>query len=346
MPVPLPRATRVLVDLFLEYNLPPAWIARHVGISLASVYNIRRDVLEYGTATPQRLPSLGGRPLSASPEVMTSLEQYVLRNPCVYQDEIAGYLWQEFGLEVHRTTVSRMLRRMRFSRKVARRVSYHQSMLLRSQWIAETQHLLPEQCIFVDESAFNERTGWRRHAYSRIGHSGRYHGDVTRGRCWSVLPAYTVDGYLPCTLIQEGSINGEEFYNWIATELLPHCAPYPAPKSVVIMDNCGTHRDYSIEEAIEEAGCRIMYLPPYSPDLNPIELTFGVLKAWIRRHFVEDWPLFSSDFGAWLRYAVAESHCDRFGTEHFKHCDYISSMDFNALMAVRLGDVSAEEVAE
>lgn len=216
-----------------------------------------------------------------------------------------------------------MLRRMRFSRKVARRVSYHQSMLLRAEWITVTYDLRPEQCVFFNESAFNERTGWRRYAYSRIDHSGRYHGDITRGKCWSVLPAYTIDSYLPCTLIKEGSVNGNDFYACIIDDLLPHCSPHPAPRSVIIMDNCGTHGDLSIEEAITEAGCVLKYLPPYSPDLNPIELIFGVLKKWIRWHFVDDWPRFEGDFGEWLRYAVRVSGCDRFGIEHSKH-RYIS----------------------
>lgn len=337
MPQPLSPALRILVDLYLSQHLPPKWIAYDVGIGLSTVYRIKKDIEVNGTCQRQIAPTLAGRPRIVSPDIVSAIEQYILHNPWAFQDEIAAYLWQDFGIELHQASVSRLLKRMRFSRKVARRVSFNQSMLLRAEWVAETQDLLPEQCIFVDESAFNERTGWRRYTYSRVGHSGRYDGDISRGKCWSVLPAFTVDGYLPCTLIQEGSINSDDFYHWIVDSLLPYCAPYPAPKSVIIMDNCGTHRDISIEEAIIEAGCRIMYLPPYSPDLNPIELTFSVLKKWIRRHYVHDWPLFDGNFGMWIQHAVVESNCDRFGIEHFKHCDYISSMNFNALMEARLG---------
>ena len=159
MPRPLPDATRTLVDLFLTLGMTPQWIAHEVGIGVVSVHNIRRDIRLYGISARPPRPPLGGRPYAASSTVMRSLEDYILRNPWVYQDEIAGFLWQEWGLDVHQSTVSRMLRRMRFSRKVARRVSYHQLMLLRAEWVAITHNFLPQQCVFVDESAFNERTG-------------------------------------------------------------------------------------------------------------------------------------------------------------------------------------------
>ncbi len=73
------------------------------------------------------------------------------------------------------------------------------------------------------------------------------------------------------------------------------------------------------------------YLPPYSPDYNPIELTFSVLKAWVRRHFDETWPHFEGTFGDFLHYAVERSGCDRYPRQHFKHSGYIFEADIRAL---------------
>ena len=56
-----------------------------------------------------------------------------------------------------------------------------------------------------------------------------------------MLPAYTLDGYLPCTAITEGWFNGEELYDWIANQLLPHCNAFPAHRSVIIMNNASIH---------------------------------------------------------------------------------------------------------
>lgn len=86
-----------------------------------------------------------------------------------------------------------------------------------------------------------------------------------------------------------------------------------------MLDNVKTHCNPRIEELIRSRGCEVRYLPPYSPDYNPIELTFSVLKAWVRRHFQEIRPHFNGNFGAFLRFAVARSRCDQFPKQHFRH---------------------------
>ena len=66
------------------------------------------------------------------------------------------------------------------------------------------------------------------------------------------------------------------------------------------------------------AGSKVLYLPPYSPDYNPIELSFSVLRAWVKRHYHAFWPIFEGDFCAFLRHAIQESECDRFAIQHFR----------------------------
>ena len=149
--------------------------------------------------------------------------------------------------------------------------------------------LTAEQLIFVDETLFNASTGWRHRAWAPIRHPARYHADRSRGRSWSVLPTYTTDRYLPCTGIREGWYTGDTFLQWVSDELLPLCNPFPGPRSVIIMDNASIHCNARVEELVRGHGCEIRYLPPYSPDFNPIELSFSVLKAWIRAHFNEVW---------------------------------------------------------
>jgi len=75
----------------------------------------------------------------------------------------------------------------------------------------------------------------------------------------------------------------------------------------------------------------VRYLPPYSSDYNLIELTFSVLKAWVRRHFDETWLHFEGIFGDFLHYAVERSECDRYSRQHFKHSGYIFEADIRAL---------------
>src|SRR5687767_9861373 len=60
--------------------------------------------------------------------------------------------------------------------------------------------------------------------------------------------------------------------------------PYPGKNSVIIMDNTCIYHDEELVKSIEKVGCKILYLPPYSPDLNPIETAFLSLKNWLKRY--------------------------------------------------------------
>ena len=60
--------------------------------------------------------------------------------------------------------------------------------------------------------------------------------------------------------------------------------PFPGPNSVIIMDNARIHHNSELINIVQELGGKVEFLPPYSPDLNPIERSFSVIKAWIKRH--------------------------------------------------------------
>jgi len=80
----------------------------------------------------------------------------------------------------------------------------------------------------------------------------------------------------PCLF--DGPINGECFRAYVEQILLPSLKP----GDVVIMDNLGSHKSAALRRIIKAAGARLWYLPPYSPDLNPIEQTFAKIKHWMR----------------------------------------------------------------
>jgi transposase len=80
----------------------------------------------------------------------------------------------------------------------------------------------------------------------------------------------------PCVF--DGAINGARFLAYVEQAL----APTLRPGDIVIMDNLGAHKVAGVRAAIEAAGAELLYLPPYSPDLNPIELAFAKLKALLR----------------------------------------------------------------
>lgn len=81
----------------------------------------------------------------------------------------------------------------------------------------------------------------------------------------------------PCVL--DGPINGESFTAYVTQFLVPTLSP----GDVVIMDNLGSHKGAAVRKAIRAAGARLIFLPPYSPDLNPIEQMFAKLKLLLRK---------------------------------------------------------------
>jgi transposase len=92
------------------------------------------------------------------------------------------------------------------------------------------------------------------------------------------VAALRADG-LSCPLVIDGAVNGDLFVAYVEQVLVPSLRA----GDVVVMDNLSSHKRARVRELIEGAGCRLEYLPPYSPDLNPIELAFAKLKAVLRK---------------------------------------------------------------
>jgi transposase len=80
-------------------------------------------------------------------------------------------------------------------------------------------------------------------------------------------------------MVIDGAMNGESFLAYVRQVLVPTLRP----GDVVIMDNLGSHKGAAVREAIDAAGAELRFLPPYSPDFNPIENAFAKLKALLRK---------------------------------------------------------------
>ena len=80
----------------------------------------------------------------------------------------------------------------------------------------------------------------------------------------------------PCVF--DGPINGQCFRAYVEQQLVPVLKP----GDIVVMDNLGSHKSAELRQMIKAAGARLWYLPPYSPDLNPIEQAFAKIKHWMR----------------------------------------------------------------
>ena len=147
----------------------------------------------------------------------------------------------------------------------------------RRRWIREQRLLNSSHLVFIDETAVS--TSMTR-PFGRAPRGERVLGRVPFG-AWKTLTfvaALRCDGMVAPMMIN-GAMNGAIFLAYVRQCLVPTLTR----GDIVIMDNVATHRVAGVREAIEAAGATLRYLPPYSPDLNPIEKSYSVFKAFLRK---------------------------------------------------------------
>lgn len=117
-------------------------------------------------------------------------------------------------------------------------------------------------------------------AYGRAPRGQRLLAAVPHGhwKTTTLIAAVGLDG-IAAPYVLDGPIDGETFRAYVEQML----APTLAPGDIVIMDNLASHKVRGVRDAIEAAGAELVYLPPYSPDFNPIENLFAKLKAFLRQ---------------------------------------------------------------
>jgi transposase len=131
--------------------------------------------------------------------------------------------------------------------------------------------------VFVDEMGTNTSL-IPLYAWARHGQRTRCKVPRNRGKNTTLLTSMTSEGMGPCLAVV-GSTTGAVFESYIEQVL----SPTLRPGRVVVMDNLAAHKGDRVRELIEERGCELLYLPPYSPDLNPIEEAFSKVKGLLRR---------------------------------------------------------------
>jgi transposase len=132
--------------------------------------------------------------------------------------------------------------------------------------------------VFVDESGFH--TSMTR-LYARAPKGKRAYGKVprNRGKNTTLIAAITLEGGMGAPMTVEGATDSEAFEAYVEHFL----APTLEEGQVVVLDGLGAHRPKRIRELVEARGADLVFLPSYSPDLNPIEEAFSKVKALVRK---------------------------------------------------------------
>ncbi|WP_236774113.1 IS630 family transposase [Agrobacterium tumefaciens] len=218
------------------------------------------------------------------PSVLDAHETFVVAmiddRKDVTLDEMVGRLSVERQVGISRSALGAWLRGRgwTFKKKSAHALEQDRPDVLkrRRAWFEGQLDLDPEKLIFIDETSLSTKMA-------------RLRGRAIRGeRCRAGVPhghwkTTTFTGALRLTgmtapFVYDGAMNGNVFLAYVEQVL----SPTLQTGDVVVMDNLPAHKAAGVRDAIERAGAKLMFLPPYSPDFNPIENAFSKLKAMLR----------------------------------------------------------------
>ena len=107
--------------------------------------------------------------------------------------------------------------------------------------------------------------------------------ELKGSRRWSILPAFTIEGYIAHE-IHHGSVTSKILNAFIKIKVLPFCTGGNGPQSVLVMDNASSYQNKELANMCHEADVLLPYLSLYLLDFNPIKTSFSVSKRWIKRH--------------------------------------------------------------
>lgn len=178
------------------------------------------------------------------------------------------------------------------------------------------QGILARDLIFIDESGVNLALT---RLFARSLRGQRAHGQRPhkRGKNVSMIGAIAMKGMIAQTNLL-GATDGLTFEAFIAQKLVPNLWPGAS----VVMDNCSIHKGAEIEALIQGAGARLIYLPPYSPEFNPIENCWSKIKSLLRSMGARSYPSLAQA----IQEAFAQVSLEDI-RGWFTHCCYCTSAD-------------------
>lgn len=272
---PYPLSIRKQIVKKYQAGLDTEDIAADYGFCIAGVRRVWQRFRETGSVEPRR-GQVGRKPrLDAA--ALEKLTEQVQHRP----DATLAQLREAVGVVADLSIYCRALKKLGLTLKKKSIAAAEQSRpdvaAARADWHLVTLADVPvNKLVFIDESA--AITSMQRlRGRSPRGERCRSSGPAGHWKVLTLIGAVKVDGPLVCSTL-DGPVDQDTFLAWVRQSLCPALAA----GDVVCMDNLSAHKSPLVKEAIESAGARLQYLPPYSPDLSPIENLWSKVKQSLR----------------------------------------------------------------
>jgi transposase len=248
-------------------------IAQRFLVSLSFVVRLLRHYRTTGSLEPK--PHGGGRQPALSPAQLERLAALIGKKPDATLEELR----QSLGVECSTMAIVRALKKLKITRKKkvlhAQEQDSPEGQQKRRDFLDEVAGIDPRRLVFVDESGANTsmtRTHGRAPVGERVHGSVPGHWDSVTLICGLRLSGVTAP------VVFQGATDTATFQSYVEQVLVPELRP----DDVVIWDNLQPHKAVAVVAAVEQAGARVVPLPPSSPDLTPIEEMFSKVKGALR----------------------------------------------------------------
>ncbi|MEE8578389.1 MAG: IS630 family transposase [Hyphomicrobium sp.] len=279
MTKPLSNDLRIRLVTAVDGGLSRRSAARRFGVAASTAIkwvDRWRQTGDIG-ARPQGGDRRSHRIEAHAEEVLALIDEM----PDITLGEIADHLDEAHGLTVAQSTVWRLLDRrgMTFKKKTAHASEQQRVDVLRRRrvWFDTQPILEPVRLVFIDETGASTKMARR---YGRAPRGERCRAPVPHGhwKTTTFVGALRLKG-MTAPMVLDGAMHGAAFLAYVEQVLVPTLTP----GDIVIMDNLPAHKSLAVRHAIEAAGAELRFLPPYSPDFNPIEMAFSKLKAFLKK---------------------------------------------------------------
>ena len=217
------------------------------------------------------------------PDLCDAMLEAVVSNPGIYLCKIRRYIYRLTGVNVSVPTICRALKQFGFTRKKLKHISIKQCSLARQEFMEEMSYIDANMIVWLDETGSDRRNGRRNYGYHLLGMTPRSYCFTVRGKHHSTITIISSRGIEDFD-IYDKAINGDVFSDFVERCLVPILQSFDGRNagSVVVMDNASIHYAEEAITSIINTGAIIRFLPPYSPNYNPLEESFAKVKSYLR----------------------------------------------------------------